>query len=218
MKGLALEQVELSVAGQRLLGPMDVRIAPGDIVVVMGASGTGKSSLLSHVCGVLPKDFSSRGTVLLNGEDITQLPPEKRRLGILFQDDLLFPHLSVAGNLAFGLPRQQQSRRERAHLIADALDSFGLAGFAGRDPATLSGGQRARVALLRTMLSQPQALLLDEPFAHLDPETRTTIRALVVDEVKRRALPTLLVTHDEADARFAASSIISLRTPTLRTS
>ena len=148
---------------------------------------------------------------MLGDDDITRLPPEARRLGILFQDDLLFPHLSVGGNLAFGLPRKQ-SRKERAQLIADALDSFGLAGFASRDPATLSGGQRARVALLRTLLSQPRALLLDEPFAHLDPDTRDTVRMLVVDEVRRRALPTLLVTHDEEDARFAAGPIIKLRT------
>ena len=108
--------------------------------------------------------------------------------------------------------RESRSRKERARLIADALDSFGLAGFASRDPATLSGGQRARVALLRTLLSQPRALLLDEPFAHLDPDTRDTVRMLVVDEVRRCALPTLLVTHDEEDARFAAGPIIKLRT------
>ncbi len=213
MKGLALEQVELSVAGQRLLGPMNVRIAPGEIVVVMGPSGTGKSSLLSYICGVLPKDFSARGAVLLNGEDLSRLPPEERRLGILFQDDLLFPHLSVAGNLAFGLPRAQRSREARVRAIADALNSFGLAGFQDRDPATLSGGQSARVALLRTILSEPQALLLDEPFTHLDPDTRDTVRRLVVEEVKRRALPTLLVTHDEQDVRVADGPIISLPRP-----
>lgn len=212
MTGLALKQVELSVVGQHLLGPLDVSIEPGEIAAIMGPSGTGKSSLLSYICGVLPKDFSVRGNILLNGDDITWLPPEKRQLGILFQDDLLFPHLSVAGNLAFGLPRMQQSRKERARVIADALDSFGLAGFADRDPATLSGGQRARVALLRTILSRPRALLLDEPFAHLDPDTRSTVRRLVVEEVKRRALPTLLVTHDEDDAQFADGPIIRLRT------
>lgn len=210
MTGLALEQVELSVTGQHLLGPMDVRIAPGEIAVIMGPSGSGKSSLLSYICGVLPRDFSARGAVRLNGKDLTRLPPEGRRLGILFQDDLLFPHLSVAGNLAFGLPRAQRSRKARARAIAEALDSFGLAGFEDRDPATLSGGQRARVALLRTILSEPHALLLDEPFAHLDPDTRDTVRRLVVEEVKRRALPTLLVSHDEQDARVADGPIISL--------
>jgi putative thiamine transport system ATP-binding protein len=211
--GLALEQVELSVGSQHLLGPLDVSIEPGEIAAIMGPSGAGKSSLLSYICGVLPKEFSVRGIILLNGGDITQLPPEARQLGILFQDDLLFPHLSVAGNLAFGLPRTQHSRKERARVISDALDSFGLAGFADRDPATLSGGQRARVALLRTLLSRPRALLLDEPFAHLDADTRSTVRRLVVEEVKRRALPTLLVTHDEDDAQFADGPIIRLRTP-----
>jgi putative thiamine transport system ATP-binding protein len=207
---LVLEQVALWIGDRRLLGPVDLDIAPGQIVTLMGPSGAGKSSLLAYLCGVLPKDLAARGRVLLGSEDITRLPPEERRLGILFQDDLLFPHLSVAGNLAFGLPRQQRSRRQRTHLIATALDAFGLGGFAARDPATLSGGQRARVALLRTLLSQPRALLLDEPFAHLDSQTRDTVRTLVVDEVKRRALPTLLVTHDEADARFADGPIITL--------
>ena len=133
MRKLELQQVALSIAGQRLLGPVDVSVAPGQIVTVMGPSGAGKSSLLAYLCGVLPDDFSAQGRVLLGDDDITRLPPEERRLGILFQDDLLFPHLSVGGNLAFGLPRKQ-SRKERARLIDDALESFGLAGFAGRDP------------------------------------------------------------------------------------
>ncbi len=211
--GLALQQVELAVVGRHLLGPLDVIIEPGKIATITGRSGTGKSSLLSYICGVLPNDFSAQGAILLNDDNLTQLPPEKRRLGILFQDDLLFPHLSVAGNLAFGLPRMQRSREERTRVITDALASFGLTGFASRDPATLSGGQRARVALLRTLLSRPRALLLDEPFAHLDPDTRSTVRRLVVAEANRRALPTLLVTHDEDDAQFADGPIIRLRTP-----
>ncbi len=210
---LVLQQVELSIAARRLLGPLDFTISPGQIAAVTGPSGAGKSSLLAYLCGVLPGAFSARGRVVLNGQDLTPLPPERRRLGILFQDDLLFPHLSVAGNLAFGLPRTQRNRRERSRLIAEALDSFGLPGFAGRDPATLSGGQRARVALLRTILSQPRALLLDEPFAHLDLDTRGAVRRLVVAEVRRRALPALLVTHDEEDLRFADGPVIRLHAP-----
>ncbi|MGH8186874.1 MAG: ATP-binding cassette domain-containing protein, partial [Steroidobacteraceae bacterium] len=124
-----------------------------------------------------------------------------------------FPHLSVAGNLAFGLRRTQRSRKTRARAIAEGLSSFGLAGFEGRDPATLSGGQRTRIALLRTILSQPRALLLDEPFAHLDPDTRSTVRQLVIEEVKHRTLPTLLVTHDEQDVRVADGPIIRLSRP-----
>lgn len=211
MMALVLQQVALSIGGRPLLGPLDVSVAPGQIVAVMGPSGAGKSSLLAYLCGALPSAFSARGRILLGAEDITRLPVEKRRLGILFQDDLLFPHLSVAGNLAFGLPRETKNRKERARLIEAALVSIGLDGLASRDPATLSGGQRARVALLRALLSQPRALLLDEPFAHLDAETRNTVRALVVDEVRRRALPTLLVTHDEEDARLAGTSIVRLR-------
>ncbi|MGE3597125.1 MAG: ATP-binding cassette domain-containing protein [Dehalococcoidia bacterium] len=210
MTSLILQQIELSIAGQPLLGPLDLTVPPGQIAAVMGPSGAGKSSLLSYICGVLPKSIAARGCILLGNLEITPLPPEQRRLGILFQDDMLFPHLSVAGNLAFGLPRAKRSRKERARLIAEALDSFGLAGFADRDPATLSGGQRARVALLRTILSQPRALLLDEPFAHLDPDTRNTVRRLVVEEIERRALPALLVTHDEEDARLVDGPLIRL--------
>src|SRR6202035_5017427 len=111
---------------------------------------------------------------------------------------LLFPHLSVGGNLGFGSPRRA-SRAARRQAIARALESIGLGGFEARDPATLSGGQRARVALLRVLLSEPRALLMDEPFGRLDVVTRAQTREWVFDEVRRRRLPTLLVTHDLED-------------------
>jgi putative thiamine transport system ATP-binding protein len=130
-------------------------------------------------------------------------PPEERRLGILFQDDLLFPHLSVGDNLAFGLRTQRARRAARRKAIAQALESVGLTGFEARDPATLSGGQRARVSLLRVLLSEPRGLLLDEPFGRLDPGTRVQTRRWVFDELRRRQLPTLLVTHDLDDVAAA---------------
>jgi len=207
---LALKSVSLSVAGRVLVGPLDAEIVAGSIVSVLGRSGTGKSSLLSYVCGVLPPTFVATGQVLLDGEDISSQPPERRGIGILFQDDLLFPHLSVAENLSFGLAHDGHSRRERRQRVDEALAAFGLEGCGSRDPATLSGGQRARVSLLRTMLAAPRALLLDEPFAHLDPETRETIRTLVFEEARNRKLPTLLVTHDEEDVRAANGPVIRL--------
>lgn len=210
MSSLTLMGVSLRVGDKTLLGPLDAKIQPGEILSIAGRSGTGKSSLLAYLCGVLPPAFTASGQVLIDDQDITAWPPERRGLGILFQDDLLFPHLSVEGNLAFGLRRSGVPAGKRSEAIAAALASFGLGGFGPRDPATLSGGQRARVALLRTLLSEPKALLLDEPFAHLDDDTRMSIRTVVFDEVKRRQLPTLLVTHDAEDVAAAQGPVIRL--------
>jgi len=208
-QGLRLEQVGLWLGQRRLLGPLDLAIAPGESATLMGPSGSGKSSLLAFLCGTLDPAFRSRGRVRLDGEDILALPPERRRLGILFQDDLLFPHLSVAGNLAFGLPQalDRQTRRDR---VAAALEEAGLVGFEARDPATLSGGQRARVALLRMLLSEPRALLLDEPFGRLDAGLRERFRRLVFERARARMLPVLLVTHDREDAEGASGKIVTV--------
>ena len=208
-EGLRLDQVGLWLGQRRLLGPLDLAIAPGESATLMGPSGSGKSSLLAFLCGTLDPAFRSRGRVRLDGEDILALPPERRRLGILFQDDLLFPHLSVAGNLAFGLPQalDRQTRRDR---VAAALEEAGLVGFEARDPATLSGGQRARVALLRMLLSEPRALLLDEPFGRLDAGLRERFRRLVFERARARMLPVLLVTHDREDAEGASGKIVTV--------
>jgi putative thiamine transport system ATP-binding protein len=208
-QGLLLEQIGLWLGQRRLLGPLDLAIAPGESATLMGPSGSGKSSLLAFLCGTLDPAFRSQGRVRLDGEDILALPPERRRLGILFQDDLLFPHLSVAGNLAFGLPQalDRQTRRDR---VVAALDEAGLAGFEARDPATLSGGQRARVALLRMLLSEPRALLLDEPFGRLDAGLRDRFRRLVFERARARMLPVLLVTHDREDAEAASGIIVTV--------
>lgn len=203
MSALELREVSLILAGRVLVGPLSRVVEAGTILTISGPSGVGKSSLLAFLCGVLPAAFTGHGRVLHGGLDITTATPQARQMGILFQDDLLFPHLSVGGNLAFGLRAPDASRSQRARLVEDALESVDLKGFAGRDPATLSGGQRARVSLLRVLLSQPRALLLDEPFSHLDPEARKGARDLTFAEVRRRRLPAILVTHDQADAEAA---------------
>lgn len=201
--GLILSQLEIALGGKRLLGPINLEVPPGEVITVMGPSGCGKSSLLAAVCGTLDSALTAKGRLLLNGEDITARPPEARHIGILFQDDLLFPHLSVAGNLAFGLPPSVRGRRARRQRIEAALAEADMLAFYERDPTTLSGGQRARVALLRTLLSEPRALLLDEPFAKLDVALRARFRKFVFDHARAKGLPTLLVTHDPQDAADA---------------
>jgi putative thiamine transport system ATP-binding protein len=209
MRGLRLIRVSLRVGGNGLLSGLDLEVGPGAVTTVMGPSGCGKSSLLSYLCGTLEPAFEASGEVWLDGVAIHELPPERRRVGILFQDDLLFPHLSVGANLAFALPPTVRGRRERRARIEAALREADLAGFARRDPATLSGGQRARVALMRTLLAEPRALLLDEPFGKLDRALRDRFRAFVFEHARAAGLPTLLVTHDEADAAAAGGAVIA---------
>ncbi len=210
---LELRGVGLGLDGRPLVAPLDLVVGAGEIATLMGPSGCGKSSLLAFICGTLDPAFAPQGQVRLDGEDIGALPPERRRIGILFQDDLLFPHLSVAENLAFGLPAALRDRRVRAARVAAALAEAGLAGFGGRDPATLSGGQRARIALLRTLLAEPRALLLDEPFSKLDVALRGRIRTFVFDHARATALPTLLVTHDPDDAAATGGPVVEIGAP-----
>jgi putative thiamine transport system ATP-binding protein len=205
--GLRLEALDLSIGERLLFAGFSLQALPGEVVTVMGPSGCGKSSLLSYLCGTLEPGFRAAGRIWLAGVAIDDLPPERRRLGILFQDDMLFPHLSVSENLAFALPARVRERRAR---VAAALREADLVGFGERDPATLSGGQRARVALMRTLLAEPRALLLDEPFNKLDRDLRQRVRRFVFDHARRSALPTLLVTHDPADAEAAGGPVISL--------
>lgn len=213
MNPLRLRGVSIALGSRVLLPPLDCDVAPGDCVTVMGPSGCGKSTLLAFVAGAVDPVFRVAGRVLVGDDDLTPLAPERRRLGLQFQDDLLFPHLSVGGNLAFALSPRVRDRRERAARVERALAEAELAGFADRDPATLSGGQRARVALMRTLLSEPAALLLDEPFNKLDAQLRQEFRRFVLDHAAQRALPALLVTHDEADARAAGGRVVTLAPP-----
>jgi len=208
-KGLYLDDVSIALAGAPLLR-VSCAIAPGEIVTVVGESGSGKSTLLAYVGGFLDPVFAASGRVELDGADITALAPQERRLGLLFQDDLLFPHLSVRGNLLFAIPPSVRSRRERLARADAALADVGLAGFGDRDPATLSGGQRSRIALIRMLLSKPRALLLDEPFSKLDPARRARIRTLVFEKARAECLPVLLVTHDAADAEAAGGPILEI--------
>jgi putative thiamine transport system ATP-binding protein len=204
--GLHLDGLCITLEGRRLVA-LDAHVAPGEALTVMGPSGSGKSTLLAAITGTLDPVFGLSGRVWLDGRDLTRLPTEARRVGILFQDELLFPHLSVGQNLAFGLRPEVRGREARRTRIETALADIGLSGFADRDPATLSGGQRARVSLMRMLLSDPRALLLDEAFSKLDTALRDQIRGLVFEIARTRALPVLQVTHDLADAEAAGGRI-----------
>lgn len=207
---LKLREISLSLGDAPLFAPLTLTVEPGMAATVMGPSGCGKSSLLAHICGTLEPVFTAAGGVELNGMSLDTLPPEERHIGILFQDDLLFPHLSVGDNLAFGIPPGIRGRAQRQTLIESALEEADLAGMADRDPATLSGGQRARVALMRALLSRPKALLLDEPFSKLDADLRARVREFVFAHARANGIPTLLVTHDPADAQAAGGDVVEL--------
>jgi putative thiamine transport system ATP-binding protein len=195
---LELDNLHIQKQGTSLFDPMTLVIAPGEIATIMGPSGCGKSTLLSAVSGNLDPAFTLTGTVRLNGREITSLPMEDRNIGLLFQDDLLFPHMDIGANLAFAL-RESISGPERRVLVGRALESAGLEGFEKRDPSSLSGGQKARVSLLRSLLARPGALLMDEPFSRLDQTLKAAIRTFVFSQIREMNIPALLVTHDPGD-------------------
>ena len=202
MHPLRVENLNLQLPdGSWLTRELSFVIEPGEILVVMGPSGSGKSTILSWLTGTLDKRIRASGEVWLGDVRLNNVAVEQRKLGLMLQQDYLFPHMSVGQNLKFGL--RGSSKAERHTRVIDSLEDAGLEGMMDRDPATLSGGQRARVSLLRTLLSEPCALLLDEPFSRLD----VTLREQIRDFTWRSAtnLPTLLVTHDEADIPPQAS-------------
>ena len=207
--GLRLDGVRIAL-GQRDLLAVDAVVPPGSVLSVMGPSGSGKSSLLAFIGGFLDPAFSAEGHVSVDGLTLDRLAPQERKAGILFQDALLFPHLSVGANLLFAIPESVHGRARRRQRAEEALADIGLEGYFDRDPDTLSGGQKARVALQRTLLSTPRLLLLDEPFSRLDLDLRAQVRQLVFDQARAAKLPVVLVTHDPADAEAAGGTVIAI--------
>jgi len=181
--------------GRLIIDELSFRIEPGEVLTLMGQSGSGKSSVLAWLTGTLDRRIQAHGEVWQGERRLDTVPTERRHLGLMLQQDYLFPHMSVGDNLMFGLRSGDRAGRRRR--VEESLAGAGLAGMTERDPATLSGGQRARVSLLRTLLSEPCALLLDEPFSRLDTALREQIRAFTWEAA--RELPVLLVTHDLAD-------------------
>ncbi|WP_425967963.1 ATP-binding cassette domain-containing protein [Aeromonas dhakensis] len=199
---LSTTPLRLYLEENQLLSLPALQVAPGEVLTLMGPSGCGKSSLLAALAGVLPASGPLRleGDVTLGARRLTQLPPQARRIGMLFQDDLLFDHLTVAENLMFGMPASVEGHRARREKAVAALAQVDLTDQTDKLPRALSGGQKARVSLLRALLAEPEALLLDEPFSRLDKPLRAAFRALVFAQIKALAIPAILVTHDEDDA------------------
>jgi putative thiamine transport system ATP-binding protein len=206
---LCLRDITISIASETpLISGLSVDIAAGSLRLIQGASGSGKSTLLSVICGTADRNVRAAGDVLLNGQMVSGLDAEDRRIGLMFQDPLLFPHMTVGDNLAIALVAHHQ--HDRKTRVSAALELAGLAGFEDRDPATLSGGQAARVALMRTLLAEPEALLMDEAFSALDPDLRHAFGGFVRTQIRDRGIPALLVSHDAADAVFADDGIIRI--------
>lgn len=194
---LDIQLIQLSSPSHVLLRNLHLNVPSGVIHTVMGASGAGKSSLLAAICGTLPDGMVFEGSIALDGRRIDHLPTERRHVGLLFQDDLLFAHMTVAENLLFAVP--PGARAARLACVAQGLQDLEMQTFADADPATLSGGQRARVALMRALLAQPRALLLDEPFSKFDAALRERMRDFVFEQSRKRRIPVLMVTHDYPD-------------------
>lgn len=180
-----------------LVENLKLEIPSGRIATLMGASGSGKSSVLAVIAGTLSETLSVKAVIKLNEKRLDCLPTYQRRVGLIFQDDLLFAHMTVTENLLFAVPAGTTD--ERRAKVKLALKEADLEGLGQRDPSTLSGGQRARVALMRALLANPEALLLDEPFSKLDFKLRENFRDFVFSHIKKRQIPALLVTHEKLD-------------------
>jgi len=191
------------------LDDVSVDVASGSLTALLGPSGSGKSTLLRIIAGL---EVPDTGRVVLDGEDVTEVPPQRRGVGFVFQHYAAFKHMTVRENVAFGLRIRKRPQAEIAAKVDELLDVVGLAGFQRRYPSQLSGGQRQRMALARALAIEPRVLLLDEPFGALDANVRAELRRWLRrlhDEVH---VTTVLVTHDQEEAMELADSIVLLNT------
>lgn len=182
---------------------LSLRVAPGQVMAILGPSGCGKSTLLKIIAGLEPFDS---GSVCFNSIDLARTPPHKRGFALMFQNFALFPHLDVLGNVAFGLIERGLSQRSARQRALDMLHRFGLAATAAQKVWTLSGGEQQRAALARALITEPHLLLLDEPFSALDAHLRVQLRQEFSQHIAQAGIPTVLVTHDEQEARAMAGS------------
>jgi len=196
--------VNLSYGPTHVLKGIDLSIRPGELFAFLGPSGCGKTTLLRLIAGFAQ---AQAGQVLIDGQDVAVLPPWKRDVGMVFQSYALWPHMTVAQNVAFGLEERRRPRAEIAAKVAQALERVGLSAYAQRRPAQLSGGQQQRVALARTIAIEPKVLLLDEPLSNLDAKMRVSVRRDLRELQQRLGLTTIFVTHDQEEANTICDRI-----------
>ena len=199
--------IRLDKVSARVLEQIDLTVEGGELFVLLGPSGAGKSTLLQVVAGLLP----GKGRIFFDGDCIDCLPPHRRRVGYLFQDLLLFPHLTVTGNLKLAMAHKKPGRREAIGKIREILSRFGISHLADRYPAQMSGGEKQRAALARAIATDPRILLLDEPFSSLDPPNARRLRRELKDHQRRLGITTIFVTHNWEEARQLADRIGVIR-------
>ena len=204
---LTVDSVLVSLGGERVLDGVSLSVAAGEVVAVFGPSGSGKSTLLRAVAGLVDVDS---GRVLVDGVDVTAVPTHRRSVGMVFQDEQLFPHRDVAGNVSFGLEMAGVERGERDDRVAELLSAVGLDGFGDRDVSTLSGGEAKRVAVARSLAPRPTVLLADEPLTGLDADLHDRLAIEVRSVLRASGTTTLWVTHDRAEAELVADRSVSL--------
>jgi len=204
---LAVRDVSVAFDGTTVLDRVSLEIADGEVVALLGPSGSGKSTLLRVVAGLLEADT---GTVVLDGADVTSVPTHRRGVGMVFQDEQLFPHRDVAGNVAFGLVVRHVPEAERDARVKSLLELVGLPGFERRRVTDLSGGEAKRVALARSLAPEPRALLLDEPLTGLDRELHDRLAVELARILRRAGTTTVIVTHDRAEAETVADRIVTM--------
>jgi iron(III) transport system ATP-binding protein len=207
MTGVSIERVSFDYGGAPILDDVSLEIAKGEFFAFLGPSGSGKTTLLRLVAGF---GVPSSGTIRVGARDVTDVPAWKRNVGMVFQSYALWPHMTVAGNVAFGLEQRSLPRAEIEAKVRGALDLVGLADLARRRPAQLSGGQQQRVALARTLVIEPEVLLLDEPLSNLDAKLRVEMRQEIAALQRKLGLTTIYVTHDQEEANAVADRIAVL--------
>ncbi|MDP9800139.1 thiamine transport system ATP-binding protein [Arcanobacterium wilhelmae] len=206
--GLDIRHISLVYPdGYEALKNVSLSAAPGEIVALLGASGSGKSTVLRAVAGLEP---IASGDVLIDGESVAGVPTHKRGVGMVFQDGLLFPQRSVERNIAYGLEMAGVDAGERKARVEEMLALVGLEGYGPRDVATLSGGQAQRVALARSLAPRPRVMLLDEPLSALDQELRGRLAVEIREILKGHGTTALFVTHDPAEADVLADRVVRI--------
>lgn len=202
---LELRAVTKSFGTQTVLHGIDLDIAQGEFVTLLGPSGCGKTTTLSLIAGF---QIPTSGAIRIGGRDVTALPSFKRDIGVVFQDYALFPHMTVAANIGYGLRVRKVPAAEIARRVDEAIEMVHLSGLGGRMPSELSGGQRQRVALARAVVIRPTLLLLDEPLSNLDLKLREIMRSEIVSLQRQLNITTVFVTHDQTEALDMSDRIV----------